>query len=116
MRLVLTTALLLTVVPITLHGQARPDSSHYRLAITVTTRSLAPQNLAKTDSSAGGHRHVGLGLVLGFITGTLAGIAIESGGPHGEGRALNQLKGAIPGATFGTIIGGTVGFFWRTGK
>jgi len=47
MRFVLTTALILTVVPVTLHGQARP---------------------------------------------------------------------AIGGAFFGTIIGGTVGFFWRTEK
>jgi hypothetical protein len=29
---------------------------------------------------------------------------------------LNELGGAIGGAFFGTIIGGTAGFFWRTDK
>lgn len=115
MRLVLTTAFIITLAPVTLCGQAGPDSLHYRGAMSANTRLLDPHHATQADSSVG-HRHVGLGLVLGFVTGTLAGIAIESGGPHGEGRALNQLRGAIGGATFGTIIGGIVGFFWRTGK
>ena len=116
MRIVLTTALILTVVPVTLHGQARPDTAHPSLATSSNTRSLDPQHVTKADSSAGAHRHVGLGLVLGVLTGTIVGIAIESGGPHGEARELNQLRGAIGGASFGTITGATVGFFWRTEK
>lgn len=115
MRLIVTTALIVTLAPVTLRGQAGPDILHDRLAITANTRSFDLQHVTQTDSTDGRHRHVGLGLVLGFFTGVLAGIAIESGGPHGEGRGLNQLRGAIGGAFFGTIIGGTVGFFWRTG-
>jgi hypothetical protein len=68
------------------------------------------------EASAGRHRHVGRGLALGFVTGTLAGIALGAAGQHGEARTLNELGGAIGGAFFGTIIGGTVGFSWRTEK
>jgi hypothetical protein len=66
------------------------------------------------EVSAARHRHLGLGLGLGFLTGTLSGIALGATGQHGEQRTLNELSGAIGGATFGTIIGGTAGFFWRT--
>ena len=147
MRLVLTTALILTVVPVALHGQlerinalaletgtrarilgvapdskftlitvasARPDSLLYSLGGSSNTRSLGWQQITKMEASAGRHRHVALGLGLGLLTGTLAGIALGAAGQHGEERALNELGGAIAGATFGTIIGGTTGFFWRT--
>jgi len=147
MRLVLTTAFILTVVPVTLHAQlerisalaletgtrarileaapdskftlitvasARPDSLRYSLGGSSNTRSLGWQQITKMEVSAGRHRHVGLGLGLGFLTGTLSGIALGATGQHGETRTLNELSGAIGGATFGTIIGGTAGFFWRT--
>ena len=137
MRLVLATALILTFAPVALHGQveqinarpspdsaftsippasARPDNRHYSLRENPSTRSLGWQQITKAEPSSGGHRHVGLGLGLGFVVGTLAGIAIESGAKDRETRGLNELRGAIGGAFFGTIIGGTVGFFWRTGK
>lgn len=147
MRLVLTTAFLLTVVPVTLHAQlektnalaletgtrarilgagpdskltlitvasARPDSLLYSLGGSSNTRSLGWQQITKMEVSAGRHRHAGLGLGLGFLTGTLSGIALGATGQHGEQRTLKELSGAIGGATFGTIIGGTAGFFWRT--
>ena len=147
MRLVLTTAFILTIVPVTLHGQlekinalaletgtrarilggepaskftlitvasARPDSLLYSLGGSSNTRSLGWQQITKMEASAGRHRHVALGLGLGLLTGTLAGIALGAAGQHGEERALNELGGAIAGATFGTIIWGTTGFFWRT--
>jgi hypothetical protein len=147
MRLVLSTAFILTVVPATLHGQlerinalaletgtrarilgaapasrftlitvasARPDSLFYSLGGSSNTRSLGWQQITKMEVSAGRHRHVGLGLGLGLLGGTLAGIALGAAGQHGEQRALNELGGAIGGAFFGTIIGGTAGFFWRT--
>jgi hypothetical protein len=147
MRLVLTTAFLLTVVPVTLHGQpekisalaletgtrarilraapdskftlitvasAGPDSLLYSLGGSSNTRSLGWQQITKMEVSAGRHRHLGLGLGLGFLTGTLSGIALGATGQHGEQRTLRELSGAIGGATFGTIIGGTAGFFWRT--
>jgi hypothetical protein len=146
MRLVLTTAFILTVSPVTLHAQlekinalaletgtrarilgpapdskftlitvasARPDSLLYSLMGSSNTRSLGWQQITKMEVSARRHRHVGLGLGLGFLTGTLAGIALGATGPTGETRTLNELSGAIGGATFGTIIGGTAGFFWR---
>ena len=147
MRLVLTTALILTVVPGTLHGQlvkidalaletgtrarilgplpdskftlitvasARTDSLHYSLLGSSNTRSLGWQQIAKMDASDGRHRHVGLGLGLGLLAGTLGGIALGAAGQHGEARTLDELGGAIGGAFFGTIIGGTAGYFWRT--
>ena len=147
MRLALTTAFILTVVPVTLHAQlekidapaletgtrarileaapdskftlitvasARPDSLLYSLGGSSNTRSLGWQQITKMEVSAGRHRHLGLGLGLGFLTGTLSGIALGATGQHGETRTLNELSGAIGGATFGTIIGGTAGFFWRT--
>jgi len=147
MRLVLTTALILTVVPVALHGQlerinalaletgtrarilgvapdskftlitvasARPDSLHYSLGGSSSTRSLGWQQIAKMEASAGRHRQVGRGLALGFVTGTLAGIALGAAGQHGEARTLNELRDAIGGAFVGTIIGGTFGFSWRT--
>jgi len=147
MRLVLTTAFVLTVAPVTLHGQvekinalaletgtrarilgpapdsrftlitvasARPDSLLYTLGGNSNTRSLGWQQITKMEASVGRHRHVGLGLGLGFLTGTLGGIALGAAGQHGEQRALKELSGAIGGASFGTIIGGTAGFFWRT--
>ena len=147
MRLVLTTALILTVVPVTLHGQleginaltletgtrarileaapdsrftlitvpsARPGSLRYSLGVSSGRRSLRWQQSAKIEASPGRHRHVGLGLGVGFVAGTLAGIAIGAAGHHGEQRSLKELSGAIAGATIGTIIGGTAGFFWRT--
>ena len=149
MRVVLTTALILTVVPVTLHGQlerinalaletetrarilevapdskftlitvasARPDSLHYSLRGSSNTRSLGWQQITKMEASAGRHRHVGRGLGLGFLIGPLVGIWQGAAGQHGEARTLNELGGAIGGAFFGTIIGGTVGFFWRTEK
>jgi Mg/Co/Ni transporter MgtE len=147
MRLVFTTAFILTVVPVTLHGQperinalaleagtrarilgapadskftlitvasTEPDSLLYSLGGNSNTRSLGWQQITKMEVSAGRHRHLGLGLGLGFLTGILAGIALGATGQHGETRTLNELSGAIGGATFGTIIGGTAGFFWRT--
>jgi hypothetical protein len=149
MRLGLTTALILTVTPVTLHGQlekinalaletgtrarileaapdskftlitvasARPDSLHYSLGGSSNTRSLAWQQVAKMEASAGRHRHVVRGLVLGFIIGPLLGIWQGAAGQHGEARALNELGGFFGGAFFGTIIGGTAGFLWRTEK
>jgi hypothetical protein len=149
MRHVLTTALILSVAPVTVHGQlekinalaletgtrarilgaapdskftlimvasARPDSLHYSLAGSSNMRSLDWQHIARMEASVGRHRHVGVGLGLGFLTGTLGGIALGAAGQHGEARALNELGGAIAGAFFGTIIGGTAGFFWRTEK
>jgi hypothetical protein len=147
MRLALTTALILTALPVTLYGQvekikilaletgtrarileaapdskftlstfasAEPDGLRYSLLGSSNTRSLAWQQIAKMDASDGRHRHVGLGLGLGFLTGTLGGIALGAAGQHGEQRTLNELSGAIGGALIGTIIGGTVGYFWRT--
>jgi len=147
MRLVVTAAFILTLVPVTLHGQlekinalalktgtrarmlgaapdskftlitvasASPDSLLYSLGGSSNTRSLGWQQIAKMEASVGRHRHVGLGLGFGLLTGTLAGIALGATGQHGEQRALNELSGAIGGAFFGTIIGGIAGFFWRT--
>jgi hypothetical protein len=149
MRLVLATALMLTMVPATLQGQlekinalaldtgtrarilgagpdskftlitvtsARPDSLHYSLAGSSNTRSLGWQQITRMEASVGRHRHVALGLGLGFVTGTLAGISLGAAGQHGEARTLNELGGAIAGAFFGTITGGTAGFFWRTDR
>jgi hypothetical protein len=149
MRLVLATALILMVVPLTLQGQveiinalaldtgararilgpgpdskfslitvssARSDSLHYRLAGSSDTRSLGWQQITRMDASVGRHRHVGLGLGLGFLTGTLGGIALGAAGQHGEARTLNELGGAIAGAFFGTITGGIAGYFSRSDK
>jgi hypothetical protein len=149
MRHVLTTALILSVAPVTVHGQlekinalaletgtrarilgaapdskftlimvasAMPDSLHYSLGGSSTTRSLGWQQITKMEASVGRRRHVGLGLGLGLLTGTVGGIALGAAGQHGEARALNELGGAIGGAFFGTIIGGTAGFFWRTDR
>src|ERR1700687_4686433 len=149
MRLVLTTAFILTVVPVALHGQlerinalaletgtrariigaapdsrftlitvvsARPDSLHYSLEGSSDTRSLAWQEITRMEASAGRHRHVVRGLLLGLLIGPLAGIWQGAAGQHGEARALNELGGFFGGAFFGPIIGGTVGFFWRTEK
>jgi hypothetical protein len=146
-RLALTTALIFTVLPVTLYGQvekinilaletgtragilegapdsrftsitaasAGPDVLRYSVEGSSNTRSPGWQQIAKMDVSAGPHRHVGLGLGIGFVTGTLAGIAIGAAGKHGEERSLKELSGAIGGAFIGTIIGGTAGFFWRT--
>ena len=148
-RLILPTALVLAVLPVTLHGQAGkinalaletgtrarileaapdskfaliavpsawPASPRYSLRVSASTRSIGWQQIAKIETSPGRHRHVALGLGVGFVTGTLAGIAIGAAGRHGEQRSLKELSGAIAGATIGTIIGGTAGFFWRTGK
>ena len=147
MRLVLTTAFILTVAPVTLHGQlekinaltlktgtrarilgaapaskftlitvaaAGPDSLLYTPEGSTNTRSLGWQQITKMDASVGRHRHVAAGLGIGFLAGTLSGIALGATGQHGEQRALNELSGAIGGASFGTVIGGTAGFFWRT--
>ncbi len=95
---------------------ARPASLRYSLGVSSSTRSFGWQQIAKIETSPGRHRHVALGLGVGFVTGTLAGIAIGAAGRHGEQRSLKELSGAIAGATIGTIIGGTAGFFWRTGK
>jgi hypothetical protein len=149
LRLVLTTAFILTVVPFTLHGQlekinalaletgtrarilvaapdskftfitvasARPDSLYHSLAGSSNTRSLGWQQITKMEASAGPHRHAGRGLVLGFLIGPLLGIWQGAAGQHGEARTLNELGGFFGGAFFGTIIGGTAGFFWRTEK
>jgi hypothetical protein len=97
-------------------ASARPDSLRYSLGGSANTRSLGWQQITKMETSAGLHRHVGRGLGLGLLTGTLAGIGLGAAGQHGEARALNELGGAIGGAFFGTIIGGTAGFFWRTEK
>jgi hypothetical protein len=97
-------------------ASARSDSLRYRLAGSSDTRSLAWQQITRMDASVGRHRHVALGLGLGFLTGTLGGIALGAAGQHGEARSLNELGGAISGAFFGTIIGGTAGFLWRTDK
>jgi hypothetical protein len=147
MRLVLTTAVLLTVVPATLHGQrqeinalslatgtrarivesgrdsrftliavvsSRPDSLRYNLAGSADTRSLAWQEISRMEASVGRHRHIGRGLGIGLVTGALAGIWQGAAGQHGEARALNELGGGIGGAFFGTIIGGTAGYFWNS--
>jgi hypothetical protein len=95
---------------------ARPDSLNYSLGGSPITRSLAWQQIIRMEASGGRHRHVGRGLGLGLLSGTLAGIGLGAAGQHGEQRALNELGGAIAGAFFGTIIGGTAGFFWRTEK
>jgi hypothetical protein len=95
---------------------ARPDSLRYSLGGGSTSRSLGWQQITKMEASAGRHRHVGRGLGLGLLSGTLAGVALGAAGKHGEERALNELGGAIGGAFFGTIIGGTAGFFWRSEK
>lgn len=97
-------------------ASARADSLHYRFWGSSNTRSIGWQQITKMEASAGRHRHVGRGLGLGLLTGTLAGIALGAAGQHGEARALNELGGAIAGAFFGTIAGGTAGFFWRTEK
>jgi hypothetical protein len=68
------------------------------------------------EASVGRHRHVGRGLLLGLLIGPLAGIWQGAAGQHGEARTLNELGGFFGGAFFGPIIGGTVGFFWRTEK
>jgi hypothetical protein len=68
------------------------------------------------EASVGQHRHVALGLGLGFLAGTIGGIWLGAAGQHGEARSLNELGGAIGGAFFGTIIGGTAGYFWRSDK
>ena len=148
MRLVLTTAFFLTVVPVRLHGQlekinalaletgtrarilgaadskltlirvasAKPDSLHYGLVGSSSTRSLGWQQITKMEASAGRHRHLGRGLLLGLLIGPLAGIWQGAAGQHGEARTLNELGGFYGGAFFGPTIGGTVGFFWRTEK
>ena len=149
MRLVLTTAFILTLVPVALHGQlerinalaletgtrarilgAAPDSKltlitvasatrdslHYSLEGSSDTRSLAWQQITKMEASAGRHRHVVRGLLLGLLIGPLAGIWQGAAGQHGEARSLNELGGFFGGAFFGPIIGSTVGFFWRTDK
>ena len=95
-------------------ASAKADSLHYRLWGRSNTRSLGWQQITRMEASAGRHRHVGRGLGLGLLTGTLAGIALGAKGQHGETRELNELRGAIGGAFFGTIMGGTSGFFWRT--
>jgi hypothetical protein len=97
-------------------ASARSDSLHYRLAGSSDTRSLGWQQITRMEASVGQHRHVVLGLGLGFLTGTLGGIALGAAGQHGEARSLNELGGAISGAFFGTIMGGTAGYFWRTEK
>jgi hypothetical protein len=97
-------------------ASARPDSLHYSLGGSSIARSRGWQQIIRMDASGGRHRHVGRGLGLGLLSGTLAGIALGAAGQHGEERALNELGGAIGGAFFGTIIGGTAGFFWRTEK
>jgi hypothetical protein len=149
MRLVLATAFILTIVPVTLHGQLEkinalalgtgtrarivgaapdskftlitvasvgPDTLHYSLAGSSNTRSLSWQQITKMEASVGQNRHVVLGLGLGFLTGTIAGISLGAAGQHGETRTLNELSGAIGGAFFGTIIGGTAGYFWHSDK
>jgi hypothetical protein len=93
-----------------------PDSLHYSLAGSPNTRSLGWQQITRMDASAGQHRHVALGLGLGFLVGTVAGIGLGATGQPGETRTLNELSGAIGGAFFGTIIGGTAGYFWRSDK
>ena len=95
-------------------ASAKPDSLLYHLGGSSNTRSLGWQQITKMEASVGRHRHVAAGLGIGLLTGTLAGIALGAAGQHGEQRALNELGGAIAGALFGTIIGGTAGFFWRT--
>jgi hypothetical protein len=97
-------------------ASVRSDSLHYRLAGSSNTRSLGWQQITRMEASVGRHRHVALGLGLGFLTGTLGGIALGAAGQHGEARTLNELGGAIVGAFFGTITGGTAGYFWRTDK
>lgn len=149
MRLILTTAFILTIIPVTLYGQlekinaltletgtrarileaapdskvtliivasARPGSLHYSLWRRSNTRSLGWQQITKMEASVGRHRHVGRGVVLGLLIGPLAGIWQGAAGQHGEARTLNELGGFVGGAFFGPIIGGTIGFFWRTEK
>ncbi len=97
-------------------ASARPDSLHYSLGGSPNTRSLGWREITRMEASAGRRRHVGRGLGLGFLGGTLAGIALGAAGQHGEQRALNELGGAIAGAFFGTIVGGSAGFLWRSEK
>jgi hypothetical protein len=97
-------------------ASAGPDSLHYSLAGSSNTRSLGWQQITKMEASAGQHRHVALGLGLGFLAGTVAGIGLGAAGQHGEARTLNELGGAISGALFGTIIGGAAGYFLRSDK
>src|SRR4030081_205597 len=91
-----------------------PDSLRYKLEGSSDTRSLGWQQIAKMDASAGAHRHLVRGLLLGLLIGPLAGIWQGAAGQHGEQRVLNELGGFFAGASFGPIIGGIVGFFWRT--
>ena len=146
MRFMLATALTLTVAPVTLHGQidalmlatgararilgvatnskytvitvasATPDSLFYSLGGSANTRSLGWQQITSMEASAGRHRHVGRGLAAGFLIGPLLGIWQGANGQHGEARTLNELGGFVGGVLVGTIIGGTVGFFWQTEK
>jgi hypothetical protein len=148
-RLAFTTALVLTILPVTLHGQvekinalalqagtrarileaapdsrftlirvaaATPDSLHFSFGGSSNTGSVGWQQIAKMDASAGRHRHVVRGLVLGLLIGPVLGIWQGANGQHGEERTLNELGGFFGGAFFGSIIGGTAGFFWRTEK
>jgi hypothetical protein len=93
-----------------------PDSLHFILRGSSNTRSIGWQQIAKLEASAGRHRHVGRGLLLGLLIGPLAGIWQGAAGKHGEARTIDELGGFFGGAFFGPIIGGTVGFFWRTEK
>ena len=97
-------------------ASAGPDSLHYIVSGNSITRSLGWQEITRMEVSVGRHRHFGRGLGIGFLTGTLGGIALGAAGKHGEDRALGELGGAIGGASIGTIMGGTAGFFWRTEK
>jgi hypothetical protein len=145
----LTAVFFLTVVPITLHGQAerinalslqagtrariigsapdskftlitvasvRPDSLHYYSIGRSNLTSIGWRQIARMETSAGQHRHVGRGLGLGLVIGALAGIWDGAAGQHGEERALNELGGGIGGGFFGTIFGGIAGYFWRSEK
>jgi hypothetical protein len=97
-------------------ASATPDSLHYSLAGSSNTRSLAWQQITKMEASAGRHRHVGRGAVFGLLIGPPLLIWDGANGQHGEERTLNELGGFFGGAVLGPIIGGTVGFFWRTEK
>jgi hypothetical protein len=115
-RFALILALLVTVVPRLLFGQsARIPSGvvapHH--ATQVGRASIASYKVMPVAAAAT-HRHVVLGLGVGFLGGTLAGLGLEAAGKHGEQRTLDELKGAIGGALLGTIIGGTIGYFWRS--
>jgi hypothetical protein len=95
-------------------ASARPDSLRYSLDKSADTKSLGWQQIRKMDVSTGGHRHFGRGLGLGLVIGALGGLYLASTGTHGEMRSLTQMVSTVEGGLAGAVIGGVLGFAWRT--